>query len=394
MKQLTWTGLCAAVAAVVFALGAGAAAAKPHHSQPAKPRHSHPAKPHRQHMKHGHAHHWRVHAGQSIQATIDAAKPGDTIDVDAGVYSENLTITKDNLKLIGAGIGKTILKPGVMHPTACIDPNEGAAVNGICVLGNVDANFAPVGRAVEGTRIEGFTVTGFPGYGVLLYHADHSSVRKTEAYGNNGYGISGFHLSGIEYRDDVAHDNGEPGFYVGDSPHAHAKVVHNVSYGNATGGEEGIGILIRDSTDGEVRDNVVHDNCAGIVIVDSGENPDPAEHWKAEHNLSTNNNAVCAGEPGGAPPMSGLGLALLGTHDVHVEHNTVLNNVGSSFPFSGGIVVLDSTAIGGSTLMNNHVAHNSAHANVPFDLFWDGTGSGNKVEHNDCGTSAPPGLCS
>ena len=172
---------------------------------------------------------------------------------------------------------------------------------------------------MKGTRIEGFTVRNFTGYGVYLFHADHSKVTKSEAYGNGGYGISGYHLHGIEYRDDVSHSNGEPGFYIGNSPQADAHVVHNVSYGNATGGVEGIGILLRDSMHGDVRDNTVYDNCAGIVFADTGENPTPVQHWKAEHNTSEHNNMVCAGEPGGAPPMSGLGIGILGGQQVDVQ---------------------------------------------------------------------------
>ena len=37
---------------------------------------------------------WLVTNGQSIQAAIAGASDGDTIAVDAGVYTENLTIDK------------------------------------------------------------------------------------------------------------------------------------------------------------------------------------------------------------------------------------------------------------------------------------------------------------
>ena len=54
-----------------------------------------------------------VGPGESIQAAIDRARPGDTVDVAAGVYRENLTITTDGITLHGAGAsaGGTVLEP-------------------------------------------------------------------------------------------------------------------------------------------------------------------------------------------------------------------------------------------------------------------------------------------
>lgn len=43
----------------------------------------------------------KVEPGQSIQAAITSARPGDQITVTEGSYTEQLTISKDGIKLVG-----------------------------------------------------------------------------------------------------------------------------------------------------------------------------------------------------------------------------------------------------------------------------------------------------
>src|SRR4051794_11228034 len=66
----------------------------------------------------------RVDRGESIQAALDAASPGDTIVVAPGVYRENLTIQKDGITLRGAGSddGGTVLQmPADPRPSPCTE---------------------------------------------------------------------------------------------------------------------------------------------------------------------------------------------------------------------------------------------------------------------------------
>ena len=77
-----------------------------------------------------------VGPGQSIQAAVDAARPGDTVVV-SGIHRENVAIQTGHLTL--RGVGAELLPPATPTAHACFDPTEvGEAVHGVCVIGDVD----------------------------------------------------------------------------------------------------------------------------------------------------------------------------------------------------------------------------------------------------------------
>jgi hypothetical protein len=123
-------------------------------------------------------------------------------------------------------------------------------------------------------------------------------------------------------------DNGEPGLYIGDSPHADAVVAGNVALHNGVGSGEGIGILLRDASEGVLHHDQVEGNCVGIVLLETGAS-DPAGDWTIQDNHVAANNGVCPpnteeGEAG--PSFSGLGILVWGGHDAEVQHNQVVDN--------------------------------------------------------------------
>jgi parallel beta helix pectate lyase-like protein len=340
------------------------------------------------------AHVWQVHAGESIQAAIDQADPGDVIVVHAGTYEENLTITTSHLKLIGKPGAR--LEPGA-SPTEsiCADPEAPDVVNGICVVGQfTDTGLGPPVRDV---LIRGFVIDGFSGFGIIAFNAHDFTVAWTKALNNGEYGISGFVLSEVRFVHDVANDNGEPGFYIGDSPDADAVVAWNRAKRNGVGGPEGSGILLRDSREGVVKHNKVSGNCVGITVADTGENPlVPASEWVLRKNRLTNNDGACTGEEGGGPPpISGIGILLLGADETLVKQNRVFGNEpsGPSPLGSGGILLVSGVPAGGGTPTDNRMVNNTARGNTPFDIFWDGSGSGNLFRNNHCDLSDPDWIC-
>jgi hypothetical protein len=345
----------------------------------------------------------KVEAGESIQAAIDDARPGTTIKVEEGTYAESLLIKKDGIELVGEGRKKTHIVPPT-NPTVgegCVDASSGqpAAPIGICVF-DVDEQFRPV-STVEDVEISHLSVDGFEFTGVFFLHTRDGELTRTILSDYGEYGVFALDSSGTKITRNVAKNtvdgvNPEAGIYVGDSPNADATVWKNVAYGNHDG------FFIRDAAHGKVLDNKAFGNCLGIVFLNADETaqdppgePVDVAHWRAEDNTVAANNRTCPANEG-VPPLSGIGIAVLGGVDIHLIDNGIYGNktpADFTSAFNGGVIVASSpefTPPKPST--GTKVGFNQALGNDP-DLFWDGEGTGNAFFANDCLTSTPDGLC-
>jgi hypothetical protein len=314
-----------------------------------------------------------VHPGESIQAAVDAAEPGDTIVVQKGIYNETVVIDKDGISLRG---GKAVLEPP-SEPTE--GPCEGA---GLCVLGDVDFQTGEVSEYVEDVSISGFTVRDFSVYGIVGIGARDARFVKNRSFDNGEYGITSFFSTGTKVISNVTSGAEDAAIYVGDSPHANTWIANNDTYDSASG------ILVRNALHGHIIANKAHNNCIGIIFI--ADAPGPAGEFEVDGNRVQHNNRACP-VTAETPRLSGVGIGLLGARSVKIRGNLVLKNVPSGPPaLSGGVVLV--RGIEGTAPKNNSVVGNVILRNHP-DIFWDRSGSGNSFLGNLCNTSVPSSLC-
>jgi len=350
----------------------------------------------------------RVHAGQSIQAAVDAAAPGDRIVVQPGVYHEvgrpcvvdptvtcAVLITKDNITLVGDGLPG---RPVILENAGGQDTGiEAARANATSPCVSTEA------ERIQGTTVAGFTVNGFGGNGIRLLCADNWLVAFNSTNNNAEYGIFPAESGNGRVHDNIATGAHDTGIYVGQSHDV--RVDHNVATQNVSGFE------IENSVNVTMDHNEAFSNTGGILVfILPGLTVLTGANNHVEHNSVHDNNQpnTCL-NPGDdvchVPPGSGI-LVVAGDSD-SIEHNEVLNNetvgigvvdfctafgIPSAICFSLGFDPLpENTRIEFNLVKGN--GNNPQFPGLPGeDLFWTGVGSGNCWKDNKADNQFPPEL--
>jgi len=267
----------------------------------------------------------RVRPGDSIQAAIDAASPGDTILVSPGVYEEEgnsdygLRIATDNLRIIGkvrprkGEAGKVRLLHTGTQQTGIYAAPEG------CEFKDSECP-----EQLEGFYLRGFSVEGFPVNGIQTRWVDGFKFVRNESVNNLNNGIYPTLSANGLVSHNTSYGSLDSALWVAGSEHV--RVIGNEVYGSP------IGFEITVSNDVTAIFNHIHDNTVGVGFFHpnaAGNPPLPVmEDWILAFNRIENNNMPNTAPPGsfqeGLPP--GVGVLLTGVSDTVIGLNTVQGN--------------------------------------------------------------------
>ena len=302
----------------------------------------------------------------TIQAAVDAAVNGDTIEIAAGTYREQVTVTGKDITLHGAGTGQTIIEsPDAASLVAnAIDTNSGRPNKFAVITVTDNADVTIEGLTVDG-RDQGAVpasnyVTGsnhdFLGIYVLNSDAHIDGVAVTGADE-----LAGLDVSGVQ-RNHAILATGH------DAAHGGSDAGYTVEIENSTvSGFQKTGIFVNGST---LTANV-HDN----TIVGA-------------HTANTAQNGIQVGSLFGVVGDGDFS----GTHAT-IDHNTI-TDIGNSGPAgsASGIIVFDgdasSVSITNNTLTGWVAPQANGNSGITFVDSNGGTVTGNTISGFDAGLNA------
>jgi len=316
-----------------------------------------------------------VHAGESIQAAIDQAKPGDTVEVAPGVYHEALKVQVDSLTLRGIA-----------------DSNgEWPVLDGARQLDN----------AVLGTgnffTIEQFQIRNYTDNGVKTDNIYGSTYRDLIVTDPGQYGVFPVLSTHVLIQRVKVTGAKDAGIYVGQ--------CRDVIIEDSESFKNNSGIEIESTVDALVQNNYSHENTLGMLIWISPESDVIAtqgRNTQVLNNRIENNNAVSiATEDFLRSIPVGIGILVMMADETEIAHNEIANNNSVGVAIAQASIFFEDTSsfhiplIPEQTwLHDNQYTDNGTHpadfivqAHYPgADILWDASGWNNRFDDTSAKT--------
>lgn len=246
---------------------------------------------------------------QSVQAAINAAQPGDTIQVQAGTYTEQITLDKS---LTLEGINRPVLR-GTGTGSVIIVTAAGCTIRGFIIEhcgGSLQDEDSGLLLRSKDNLIEDNELRDIL-YGIYLYHAQHNTIRRNVVSGRSqleaGERGAGLHL--WNSADNIIEDNtiteARDGMYIQTSSGntIRRNRVSKLRYG----------LHYMNSDDNRFEDNIFSNNVAGAAIMYS-------RRIELRRNAFTHNRG-----------FSSFGILFQDCDDIRAEDNYIIDNATGIF---------------------------------------------------------------
>ena len=197
---------------------------------------------------------------RTITKALQFATPGDTVLVDAGLYTETVVINTDNITLIGKDSASTVIDPPGL--AAGIYGVYAAARTALVVknLGVAGADYGIYWSAVTSSRIENDSAGACLSDGIYLEDSDSNTVSNNIANLNSANGITLSYCTGNTVSGNTANSNATNGVNLVGS-------VNNTVNGNSANSNSSRGIILTTgSTGNRVFSNRTTANAYGISL--------------------------------------------------------------------------------------------------------------------------------
>ncbi|MEO1658120.1 MAG: parallel beta-helix domain-containing protein [Pseudomonadota bacterium] len=243
---------------------------------------------------------------EALQLQLLDAQPGDVIEIPAGRYALNrsLSLTQDGVTIRGAGMEETVLSY----------KGQVAGAEGLLVTGD---DFLIEDLSIEDTVGDALKVNESDGVTIRRVRVAWTGGPKTE---NGAYGFYPVQTSNVLIENSVAVGASDAGIYVGQS--------NNVIVRNNRAEENVAGIEIENTQDADVYGNVATGNTGGILVFNMPNLIQEGGRVRIYDNDVYENDLGNFGHPGTpvASIPAGSGIVVNSHDDVEIFENRVRDN--------------------------------------------------------------------